>query len=207
MKFTILTLFPEMFDGPFDSSIIKRAKMQGKISIDFINIRDFAIDKHKSVDDHPYGGGPGMILRVDVIDKALKKLKGKKVLLDPTGLKYAQSKAREYSKLEHLILVSGHYEGVDARIDELVDEKISIGDYVLTGGEIPAMVIVDSITRLLPGVLKKEEATQSESFTQDGVLEYPQYTRPKSYKGKKVPDILISGDHKKIAAWRASHRK
>lgn len=196
-----------MFDGPFDSSIIKRAKMQGKISIDFINIRDFAIDKHKSVDDHPYGGGPGMILRVDVIDKALKKLKGKKVLLDPTGLKYAQSKAREYSKLEHLILVSGHYEGVDARIDELVDEKISIGDYVLTGGEIPAMVIVDSITRLLPGVLKKEEATQSESFTQDGVLEYPQYTRPKSYKGKKVPDILISGDHKKIAAWRASHRK
>ncbi|MBI3577588.1 tRNA (guanosine(37)-N1)-methyltransferase TrmD [Candidatus Gottesmanbacteria bacterium] len=202
MKFSILTLFPEMFIGPFDSSIVKRAKEKGLVTIDFVNIRDFATDTYKSVDDHPYGGGGGMVLRVDIVDAALKKLKGKKVLLDPRGERYSQKKAREYSKLDHLILICGHYEGVDERVKSLVDESISIGDYVLTGGEIPAMVIIDSVTRLIPGVLKKEEATRSESFTQTGVLEYPQYTRPEVYKGMNVPDILLSGDHKKIAEWR-----
>lgn len=202
MKFTILTLFPEMFAGPFDYSIVKRAKNQGKISIDFVNIRDFATDTYKSVDDHPYGGGVGMILRVDVVDRALRNRKGKIVLLDPRGERYTQKKAREYAKLDHLVLVCGHYEGVDARVDRLVDEKLSIGDYVLTGGELPAMVIIDSITRLLPGVLKKAEATQSESFTKEGVLEFPQYTRPENYKGLKVPDVLLSGNHAEIEKWK-----
>ncbi len=209
MKISVLTLFPEMFVGPFDFSMVKRAKEKGKISIDVVNIRDFATDKHKSVDDRPYGGGPGMIMRVDIIDTAIKNAKCqmtnakcKTILLDPRGDQYTQKKAREYAKLDHLILVSGHYEGVDARVDGLVDEKISIGDYILTGGEIPTMVIVDSVVRLLPGVLKKEGATYSESFTQKGILEYPQYTRPEKFKGQKVPSILLSGDPKKIAVWQ-----
>lgn len=214
MQITILTLFPEMFAGPFDFSIVKRAKEKGKVEIDLVNIRDFATDKYKSVDNHPYGGGVGMILRVDVIDKALSSVKRKAfsvkkktVLLDPRGTNYTQAKAREYSKLDHLILICGHYEGVDERVRRLVDESVSIGDYVLTGGEIPVMVVVDSIVRLLPGVLKKKEATQIESFTKQGTLEFPQYTKPEEYKGMKVPSVLLSGNHKKIAKWRLLHER
>lgn len=208
MKIFILTLFPEMFDGPFSSSIVKRAQDKGHISIEYVNIREFSTDSYKTVDDHPYGGGSGMILRVDVIDKALQKTKskskGKKtkiILLDPQGKPYSQPIARSFSKLDQIILVCGHYEGIDERIRTLVDEEISIGDYVLTGGEIPAMVLVDSITRLIPGVLKHADATTYETFEKN-VLEYPQYTRPRVYKNVRVPEILLSGDHKRINQWR-----
>ena len=207
MNVTILTLFPEMFSGPFDHSIVKRAQEKGLITIDFVNIRDFASDNYKSVDDHPYGGGAGMVMRVDVVDRAIENAKCqmlnakcKTILLDPQGTPYTQTKAQEFSRLDHLILLCGHYEGVDERIRSFVDEEISIGDYIPTGGEIPAMVIVDSVTRLLPGVLKKEEATQTESFSP--ILEYPQYTRPETYGGMNVPEVLLSGNHAVIAKWR-----
>jgi len=225
MHITILTLFPDMFTGPFDYSIVKRAKDQKKVVIHLINIRNFAADTYKSVDDHPYGGGVGMVLKVDIIDKALSnvkcqmsnvKCKERVLLLDPRGKTFTQAKAREFAKLDHLILICGHYEGVDERVKSLVDESISIGDYVLTGGELPAMVITDSIVRLLPDVLK-EEATQRESFSISHALEYPQYTRPEEYKGIRVPEILLSGNHQKIENWKknnttvrkdcASHRK
>lgn len=213
MKITILTLFPEMFKGPFEYSIIKRALDKKKVVIEFVNIRRDGIGKHKIVDDTPYGGGTGMILRVDVIDKALqgikkrsnKKTKQKIILLDARGEKFTQKKAFELSKFEHLILICGHYEGIDERIkDYLVNEVISIGDYVLTGGEIPAMVLTDAVVRLLPQVLKKE-ATEFESFSNISnslLLEYPQYTKPQTYKNLAVPKILLSGDHKKINKWR-----
>lgn len=208
MTISILTLFPEMFPGPFDYSIVKRAKEKGRITINLINIRDSSTDTYKSVDDHPYGGGVGMVLRVDIIDSAMSNIKcqmsngkTKTVLLDPRGKPFTQKKAREYAHLDHLILVCGHYEGVDERVTSLVDESVSIGDYVLTGGELPAMVIVDSVVRLLPGVLKKE-ATSSESFSKSHTLEYPQYTRPEKYKGMSVPEVLLSGNHKKIDDWR-----
>ncbi len=205
MTISILTLFPDMFAGPFNNSIIKRAKEKGIVDISFVNIRDFATDKYKTVDDHPYGGGVGMILRVDVVDRALQNIKDKQnsriILLDPQGTPYTQAKAKNLSIFDHLIFICGHYEGVDERIRSLVDEEISIGDYVLTGGEIPAMVVVDSVVRLLPGTLTKPHATVDESFSAP-LLEYPQYTRPETYKGMKVPDILLSGDHKKIKTWR-----
>ena len=208
MTVSILTLFPEMFQGPFDYSIVKRAKNQEKVVINLINIRDFANDKYRSVDDHPYGGGLGMIMRVDIIDAAISNAKcqipnekTKTILLDPRGTPYTQAKAREFAKLDHLILICGHYEGVDERVRGLVDESISIGDYVLTGGELPAMVITDTVARLLPGVLKKE-ATQKESFSVSHTLEYPQYTRPEEYKSLRVPKILLSGNHKKIEEWK-----
>lgn len=199
-----------MFRGPFDASIVKRAQDQRHLSITLVNIRDFTSDAYKSVDDHPYGGGVGMVMRVDVIDKALQSTKrssklearsSRIILLDPQGKTYTQKKAKELSKLDHLILICGHYEGVDERVRDLVDEEISIGDYITTGGEIPAMVLIDSITRLLPNVLRKEEATKQESFS-EGLLEYPQYTRPEEYKGMKVPPVLLSGNHAAIAKWR-----
>ncbi|MBI3955973.1 tRNA (guanosine(37)-N1)-methyltransferase TrmD [Candidatus Gottesmanbacteria bacterium] len=209
MTISILTLFPSMFAGPFDYSIVRRAQEKGIATINLVNIRDFATDKYKSVDDHPYGGGVGMVMRVDVIDRALesqkskvKSQKSKTILLDPRGKTFTQKKAREFSQLDHLILVCGHYEGVDERVHEIVDESISIGDYVLTGGEIPAMVITDSVVRLLPGVLKKESAKLLESFTQHHMLEHPQYTRPEVYKGMTVPAVLKSGNHKRIEEWR-----
>ena len=214
MIITILTLFPEMFSGPFDLSILKRAKEKNLIQIECINIRDFATDKHKSVDDHPYGGGTGMILRVDVVDRALTSvrqqysntaIKQLTILLDPRGKTYTQSVAEELATYEHIILLCGHYEGVDERIRTLVDQEISIGDYVVTGGEIPAMIIVDSITRLLPGVLVHPDATSQESF--HGTLEYPQYTRPEEYKGQNVPAILRSGNHKHITSWKQEEAK
>ena len=202
MHISILTLFPDMFRGPFDQSIIKRAIDKNQIMISYINIRDFAADTYKTVDGHPYGGGVGMILRVDVVDRALKSIpKGYTILLDAGGETYTQSKAKNLSTMDHLILICGHYEGVDQRIRSLVDEEISIGDYVLTGGEIPTMVLTDSIVRLIPGVLAKPEATIHESHT-EAFLEYPQFTEPQTYNGQTVPPVLLSGNHQKIDEWR-----
>lgn len=208
MKIDILTIFPGMFEGVFEESILKRAKKNNLVEIKIHNLRDWAEDKHKSVDAPPYGGGPGMIMRVEVIDRAVKqlKLKGKSkvVLLDTRGEIYSQKKARELSGLEQLILIAGHYEGVDQRVHEqIADEVISIGKFVLTGGELPAMMVVDSVVRLLPGVLGNPESLAEESFsTAEEKVEYPQYTRPEEYKGWKVPEVLLSGDHKKIKDWR-----
>jgi tRNA (guanine37-N1)-methyltransferase len=206
MKIDILTLFPEMFTGPFDASIIKRAESKDLIKVDVHDLRKWGEGERRNVDDRPYGGGVGMILRVDIIDKALKDLRTKNskvILLDATGEKYTQQKAKELSKQQHLILIAGHYEGVDHRVHEnLVDEVISIGDYVLTGGEIPSMVLVDSVIRLIPGVLGKDESSLDESHKEPGYLEYPQYTRPEDYKGNKVPKVLLSGNHKEIEKWR-----
>lgn len=197
-----------MFVGPFSESIIKRAAAKNILSIQIVSIRDFGIGKHFLVDDTPYGGGVGMLLRVDVVKKAidsvyeskLSKREQKIILLSAAGKKFDQSKAKNLSRLKHLILVCGHYEGVDYRIKNFIDLEISIGDFVLTGGELPATIITDSIVRLLPGVLKKD-ATEFESFT-DGLLEHPQYTKPPDFNGLKVPPVLLSGDHKKISEWR-----
>jgi len=208
MHIDILTLFPQMFKGPFEESIIKRAQNKEKVTIKIHDLRQWANDKRGTVDDRPYGGGTGMVLKVEIIDQALKEITNDKlqmtkvVLLTPQGKKFNQIKAKELSKLENLVLICGHYEGFDERIREhLVDEEISIGDYVLTGGELPAMVVTDAIVRLIPGVLEKDDATINESFNEN-LLEYPQYTRPEEYRGWKVPDILLSGDHTKIAKWR-----
>ena len=207
MKISILTLFPQMFAGPFDYSIIKNAKDKKKVSIEFINIRSFGIGKHKVVDDKPYGGGHGMILRVDVLENAITRSKDKKlssrdqkvVLLSPHGKTFNQKKAKELSKLKHLILICGRYEGIDERAKKFIDEELSIGDFVVTGGEIPAMLVTDAVVRLIEGVLK-EGVTTSESFSP--YLEYPQYTKPSLYKNLKVPSILLNGDHGKIKIWR-----
>lgn len=203
MTFDIITLFPEMFTGPFDQSIIKRAQDKNLVKINLHDLRDFAIDERGSVDDRPYGGGVGMILRVEPIYKALQTIKSSRViLLDARGETFSQKKAREYSKLDQLTLICGHYEGIDERVKNLVDESISIGNYVLTGGEIPTMAIVDAVSRLVPGVLEKPEAIQIESFSVENTLEFPQYTRPEEFNGWKVPEILISGNHPAIKKWR-----
>ncbi|KKS40224.1 MAG: tRNA (guanine-N(1)-)-methyltransferase [Candidatus Gottesmanbacteria bacterium GW2011_GWA2_42_16] len=207
MIFSIITLFPEIFAPILNHSILKHAQAKKLTEIRIVNPRDFATDKYKTVDDHPFGGGVGMILKVDILTAAIKAAKQAKpglrtwtILLDPKGQTYTQALARSLITYDHLILVSGHYEGVDFRITKFVDQTISIGNYILTGGEIPALVMVDSITRLLPGVLKPE-ATNQESFTKDS-LEAPQYTRPRSFRNLDVPQILLSGDHKKIQAWQ-----
>lgn len=206
LEIDILTLFPPMFKGPFEESIIKRAQEKKLVEIKIHNLRDWAIDKHGTVDDRPYGGGVGMVLMIEPTFKAVEELRteeSKVILLTPQGKVFNQKRARRLSKADHLILICGHYEGVDERVrEQLVDEEISIGDYILTGGELPAMVVVDSIVRLLPGVLKKEEAVREESFAQRGLLEYPQYTRPADFKGWKVPKVLLSGNHQKIQEWR-----
>ena len=207
MKIDILTLFPDMFEGFKSESIIKRAIENKKVEINTVNFRDFASNKHKKVDDTPYGGGSGMVLMCqpifDAVD-SIKKENSKVILLSPQGEKYNQKKAYELAKEEHLIFICGHYEGFDERIKTIVDEEISIGDYVLTGGELPSMVITDSIVRLLPGVIE-EESHLKESFN-DNMLDYPTYTKPSDYKGLKVPDVLLSGDHKKIDEWRNNER-
>lgn len=206
MKIDIITLFPGMFEGVFGASIIKRAKSKSLIEVKVHDLRNWGDTKRRNVDDRPYSGGPGMILRVDVIDNAINALKAeftRVILLDAAGERFTQQKAVKFSTEKHLILIAGHYEGVDHRVHEhLVDDVISIGDYVLTGGEIPSMVLVDSVIRLLPGVLGKDESSMDESHKEPGYLEYPQYTRPDIYKDWQVPDILKSGDHKKIAEWR-----
>lgn len=208
MQFDVLTLFPEMFEV-LDQSIIGRAKEKGLINVNLINIRDFSKDKHKKVDDTPYGGGAGMVMMPDVVYDAYKSVlenntkteKTKVIYLTPQGKKLGQKKVEELSKQEHLILLCGHYEGIDQRvIDKIVDEEISIGDYVLTGGELPAMVLIDSVSRYIEGVLK-EDSTKEESFSQ-GLLEYPQYTRPEVFEGEQVPEILLSGHHQNIDKWR-----
>ena len=203
MKFDILTLFPDMFKS-LDESIIGKAKERELIEINLINIRDFSKDKHKKVDDTPYGGGAGMVIRPDVVYDAYSSVKddnAKVIYLSPQGKILNQEKVKELSKEKHLILICGHYEGIDQRVlDEIVDEEISIGDYVLTGGELPAMVIIDSVSRYIAGVLN-EASTKEESFSSN-LLEYPQYTRPEEFRGKKVPDVLISGHHENIKKWR-----
>ena len=203
MKFDVLTLFPEMFE-PLNSSIIGRAKEKNLIEINLINIRDFSKDKHKKVDDTPYGGGAGMVMMPDVVYDAYKSVEEKNakvIYMSPQGKKLTQKKVEELAKEEHLIILCGHYEGIDQRvIDKIVDEEISIGDYVLTGGEIPAMVLIDSVSRYNSGVIA-EESREEESFA-NGLLEYPQYTRPEVFEGVKVPEILLSGHHANIEKWR-----
>ena len=207
MKIDILTLFPEMFDGFKNESIIKRAIDSKKVEINTCNFRDFAKNKHKKVDDTPYGGGAGMVLMCQPIYDAVESLKtdkSKVIMLSPQGKPYTQKKAYELSKEEHLIFICGHYEGFDERISSLCDEEISIGDYVLTGGELPSMVIADSVVRLLPGVIEGE-SHEIDSFNEN-LLDYPTYTKPRNYKGMKVPEVLLSGDHKKIDEWRKEQR-
>lgn len=203
MQFDVLTLFPEMFKI-LDESIIGRAKEKYLININLINIRGFSKNKHKKVDDTPYGGGAGMVIQPDVVYDAYKSVKDDKakvIYMSPQGKRLDQAKVEELSKQEHLILLCGHYEGIDQRvIDKIVDEEISIGDYVLTGGELPAMVLIDSVSRYVEGVLKND-STKEESFSQ-GLLEYPQYTRPEIFEEDKVPEVLLSGHHKNIDKWR-----
>ncbi len=205
MKISVITLFPEVFEPILNSSILKRAQKKSLVEFELINLRDFGEGRHQVVDGRPYGGGPGMLFRADILAKAISSIVNRKsyiVLTSASGKPYKQAKAREFSKIDHLIIVCGHYEGVDQRfIDKYVDEEISVGDFVLTGGEIPAMVIIDSITRLIPGVLEKPEAVENESFTEN-LLEGPQYTRPEVFEGKKVPKVLLSGNHAEIAKWR-----
>ena len=203
MKFDVLTLFPEMFDS-LKQSMIGKAIEKEIIDVNLINIRDFSKDKHKKVDDTPYGGGAGMVMKPDVVYDAYTSLENKDakvIYMSPQGKKLDQSKVEELSKENHLIILCGHYEGIDQRVlDKIVDEEISIGDYVLTGGELPAMVLIDSVSRYIEGVLK-QESIEEESFT-NGMLEYPQYTRPEIFEGEKVPEILLSGHHEKIKQWR-----
>ena len=203
MKFDVLTLFPEMFKS-LEESIIGKAKEKNLIDINLINIRDFSKDKHKKVDDTPYGGGAGMVMKADVVYDAFKSIKqdnAKVIYLTPQGKTLNQKKVEELSKESHLILLCGHYEGIDQRvIDKIVDEEISIGDYVLTGGEIPAMVLIDSVSRYIEGVLSKD-STKEESFS-NGMLEYPQYTRPEVFENEKVPEILLTRHHENIEKWR-----
>lgn len=203
MRFDVLTLFPEMFDA-IKQSIIGRAEEKGLIDINLINIRDFSKDKHKKVDDTPYGGGAGMVMMPDVVYDAYKSIQdenAKVIYLSPQGKKLNQKLVEELSKEKHLVLLCGHYEGIDQRVlDELNVEEISIGDYVLTGGELPAMVLIDSVSRYIDGVLSKE-STEEETFS-NGLLEYPQYTRPETFIGRIVPEILLSGHHENIRKWR-----
>jgi len=209
MLIDIITLFPEMFGGVFGESIIKRAVEKNILEIRFTQLRDFAFDKHRQVDDSPFGGGAGMVLKPepvyravrDVLSKSDDKLSRKVIITDPSGEVFTQSKAKELAALDQIIFICGHYEGFDARIYDLADELISIGDYVLTGGELPAMVIVDAVARMLPNVLGSAESATTDSFF-DGLLGYPQYTRPRDFEGKIVPDVLLSGHHANIKKWR-----
>lgn len=214
MKITILTICPEMFGDFSRSHVAARAAVRGAAELEVVDIRRFASGSFRQIDDSPFGGGQGMVLRCRPVLEALRRVRGEQdgepcedsggkirtVILAPAGKPYTQAKAREYAALEHLILICGHYEGFDARILPHADDVVSVGDYVLTGGELPAMVIADSVLRLLPGVLK-EGSAEEESF-ENGLLEYPQYTQPAEYEGQRVPEILLSGDHKKIRRWR-----
>jgi len=205
MKIDVLTLFPAMFAGPLDESIVKRARATGKLDCRTHNLRDWTHDRHRTVDDKPFGGGPGMLLKPEPIFEAVESLAGdatRVVLLSPAGRLFNQSLARELARETHLLLICASYEGVDQRVvDSLVDDEISIGDYVLTNGALPAMVVIDAVTRLLPGVLGDDESAADESFSH-GLLEYPHYTRPAEYRGLKVPEVLLSGNHAEIEKWR-----
>jgi tRNA (guanine37-N1)-methyltransferase len=206
MRIDVLTLFPGMFAGPLDESIMKRAREAGLLDLKIHNLRDFAHDRHKTVDDRPFGGGPGMLLKPEPIFEAVEALAREKtrvILLSPSGRPFRQAIARELAAVDDLLLIVGHYEGFDERVrEQLADDELSIGDYVLTNGALPAMVVIDAVTRLLPGVLGDDESANEESFSQ-GLLEYPQYTRPSEFRGMKVPEVLLSGNHAEIARWRA----
>lgn len=205
MRIDFVTLFPEMFPPIMGASICGRATERGLLEWGCVNPRDFTNDKHKKVDDRPYGGGAGMVMMAQPLADAIKSVRKRDshvVFMSPQGTPFNQKVARRLSALKRLVLVAGHYEGVDERVHEAFDEELSIGDYVLTGGELPAMVVADAVTRLLPGVLKKEDAAANESFEGE-LLDYPQYTRPPVWRRRKVPDVLLSGDHKRIAAWRS----
>jgi tRNA (guanine37-N1)-methyltransferase len=205
MKIDVLTLFPGMFAGPLDESIVGRARAQGLLELRIVNLRDYTHDRHKTVDDKPFGGGPGMLLKPEPIFEAVESLKREKtkvVLLAPAGRPFTQAIAREFAACEDLLLICGSYEGFDERVRlNLADDELSIGDYVLTNGALPAMVVIDAVTRLLPGVLGDDESSQDESFSR-GFLEYPHYTRPADFRGMKVPEVLLSGNHAEIAKWR-----
>ena len=211
-QFDILTIFPKIFDSYINESILKRAQKKKVISIRVHDFRKFATDKHKTVDDKPYGGGPGMVLKVEPIYKCLQSIRRKKksrvILLTPKGTTFNQKKAQSLTKYDQLILITGHYEGFDERIRQHVDEELSIGNYVLTGVELPAMTVIDAITRLLPGALGDDNSPKDETFAQgDKDIEYPHYTRPELFKGQRVPKILLSGNHKAITAWRQKKRR
>ena len=210
MKIDVLTLFPAMFAGPLDESIIRRARDTGLLELEIHNLRDYAHDRHRTVDDRPFGGGPGMLLKPEPIFEAWENLAAadtRVILLSPSGRPFTQAIARELSGYRHLLLISGHYEGFDARVREkLANDELSIGDYVLTNGALPVMVVIDAVTRLMPGVLGDDESSQDESFSQ-GLLEYPQFTRPAEFRGMKVPEVLLSGNHAEIARWRAEQAR
>jgi tRNA (guanine37-N1)-methyltransferase len=210
MKIDVLTLFPAMFAGPLDESIVQRARANGVLDLTVTNLRDYTHDRHKTVDDRPFGGGPGMLLKPEPVFEAVESLAREKtrvILLSPAGRKFNQAIARELAQAEHLLLICGSYEGFDERIRErLAHDELSIGDYVLTNGALPAMVIIDAVTRLLPGVLGDDESSLDESFSRE-LLEYPHYTRPAEFRGMKVPDVLLSGNHAEIAKWRAEQAR
>src|SRR3954467_9647083 len=210
MKVDVLTLFPAMFAGPLDESIVQRARKTGALELAIYNLRDYTHDRHKTVDDRPFGGGPGMLLKPEPIFEAVEKLAREKtrvILLSPAGRKFDQAIARELAQHADLLFVTGHYEGFDERIrEELADDELSIGDYVLTNGALPVMVIIDAVTRLLPGVLGDDQSAHEESFS-EGLLEYPHYTRPAEFRGMKVPEVLLSGHHAEIAKWRAEQAR
>jgi tRNA (guanine37-N1)-methyltransferase len=210
MRIDIVTLFPGMFAGPLDESIVKRARDEGLLDLRLHNLRDYTHDKHKTVDDKPYGGGPGMLLKPEPVFEAVESLAGENtrvILLTPGGRTFNQALARELADEKHLLMISGSYEGFDERVREcLANDEISIGDYVLTNGALPAMIIVDAVTRLLPGVLGADASLHEESFS-SGSLEYPQYTRPAEFRGKRVPEVLLSGNHAEIARWRAEQAR
>lgn len=201
MRIDVLTLFPEMFQGPMSESLLKKAQEKGLLSLRIVNIRDYASDKNKTVDDTPYGGGPGMVMKPDVLADAISSTGGRVILMCPTGKRLTHEKVEDLSGYEHLTIVCGHYEGVDERVRKMVDEELSIGDYVLTGGEIPAMVLVDAVARQVPGVIKEDESVRRDSFY-NSLLDYPSYTKPDEYNGERVPEVLLSGNHKKISSWR-----
>jgi tRNA (guanine37-N1)-methyltransferase len=205
MRVDVLTLFPEMFTGPLDVSIVQRARQAGVLELSIRNLRDYTHDRHQTVDDRPFGGGPGMVLKPEPLFEAVEDLAGDNthvVLTTPAGRVFTQQVARELAAREHLLIICGSYEGVDERVCEaLVDDELSIGDYVLTNGGLPAMVIIDAVTRLLPGVLGDEQSAADESFSH-GLLEYPHYTRPAEFRGMRVPEVLLSGHHAEIEKWR-----
>ena len=213
MLIDIITLFPEMFAGVFGESIIKRATEKNLLEIRFTQLRDFAFDKHRQVDDSPFGGGSGMVLKAEPMYRAVRSVLSSEenfsrriIITDPTGTPFNQEKAKELATFDRLIFICGHYEGFDARIYKLADELISIGDYVLTGGELPAMVIVDAVARMIPGVLGSSESAETDSFF-SGMLSYPQYTRPREFEGMSVPEVLLSGNHAEILKWRTEQAK
>lgn len=205
MRIDVLTLFPEMIQPVISQSIIGRAIMEKKLTVNVIDFRAYSTDKHRKVDDYPYGGGAGMVLKVEPVVRALRAIdhheSALKLLMTPQGKRYEQSDAKRFSTSSHVIILCGHYEGFDERIREYFDEEISIGDFVMTGGEVAALAVIDSTIRLIPGILNKQASYEEDSFT-DGLLEYPHYTRPREFEGKAVPEVLLSGDHAAIRAWR-----